>query len=119
MSDHGDPQPSATLVVTFVGAIAVLAIVVLSQALFFGVQRGEDQLKLVAATPDELRNLQALQLERINKYSILDANAGLVTIPIDEAIPAYVRELKNPPASAPATNAAVHPASQPSGGATP
>jgi ATP/ADP translocase len=119
MSDHGDPQPSATLVVTFVGAIAVLAIVVLSQALFFGVQRIEDQRKLVAATPDELRNLQALQLERISKYSYLDPNAGLVTIPIDEAISAYVRELKNPPASAPATNAAGPTTTKPSGGITP
>jgi hypothetical protein len=103
MSDSGDPQPNMTLVVTFIGIIALLVMVVFTQALFFGAQRGEDQRKLIAAAPEELRNLQAQQLERINKYSYVDANAGLVTIPIDEAIPVYVHELKFPPASAPAT----------------
>ena len=119
MSAEGDPQPTMTLTVTFIGAITVLVLVVFAQALFYHLQRVEDEQKTYAATPQELRDLQARQLAQISTYHYLDANAGVVAIPIDEAITAYVNDVQRGFTGVPTTNSATRPSTSPSGEPTP
>jgi hypothetical protein len=83
-----------TIVVGLIGAIGLLAVVVLAQVLFFNMQRIEDERKLYAPPPQALLDLQERQLAPISEYRYVDKGAGLVAIPIDRAIPLYVAREK-------------------------
>lgn len=88
-----DPQPRATVVVGIVGVILLLAIVLLTQVIFYNVQRIEDQAKLYQA-PRPSAPLQAEQLAQISSYRWINEKEGVVAIPIDRAIELYVQRMK-------------------------
>lgn len=90
-----DPRSAMTIIVGLIGAIWILAVVLLAQVLFYNVQRVEDETKLYAARPRELADLQAQQLSRINETRWVDQAKGVVAIPIDQAIERYVTEMKS------------------------
>jgi hypothetical protein len=93
-----DPPASMTVIVGIIGAILLLAVILVTQVLFFNVQRIEDENKLYAARPAELADLQARELAQINTYRYVDREKGVVAIPIDRAIELYADEMKSPPA---------------------
>jgi hypothetical protein len=94
MSSGDDPQATGTVLVFIIGAILLLAVSVFGIVLFQNVQFYEDQRKLYAAKPQELAQLQAAQLAKINEYRYIDQDQGVVAIPIDEAIELYAAEMQ-------------------------
>jgi hypothetical protein len=106
MYDDGDPRSSLTVIVGIIGAILLLAVVVLAQVLFYNVQRVEEQTKVLASRPQELLDLQAKQLGQIHATRYIDQEHGVVAIPIDRAMELFAAD-PNVPASMPATQPAV------------
>lgn len=93
---HGDdPKASTTAIVSLIGVIGLLAAVVFAIVLFQNVQWREDERKIYATRPQALIDLHTAQLEPINEYRWVDADAGVAAIPIDRAIPLYVEQLKS------------------------
>lgn len=113
MSSSGDPPASMTLVIGIIGGILLLALILLTQVLFYNIQRMEDAAKLYAGKPQELADLQSGQLAQINTYRYVDPQRGVVAIPIDRAIELYAREQTSAPA--PATIPSSAPADAPEG----
>jgi FlaG/FlaF family flagellin (archaellin) len=82
----GDPSTSATVVVGIVGAILVFAIIVGLQALFYNLETDTVAQIQQAAGPGELDRERTAQVERLHGYRWIDQKAGVVGIPIDEAM---------------------------------
>lgn len=99
-----DPSASGTYYVSIVGAILFLVITVFAIALFNNRQMMEDQTKLYAIPkPRELAELQSKQIARIAEPRWVDEKAGVVAVPIDDAIPLYVKRARAEAATRPAT----------------
>lgn len=114
--EQTDPRASSTLVVFIILAILVLAFVVLAQVVFYNLQSVEEARKIVAVQPQELADLQARQLSQINSYRSVDAKAGVVAIPIDQAIELYAARMQTPWTPPKITTTETRPAeTQPSG----
>ncbi len=94
----GDPNPQTTVLVGIISAIMLFVVVVLLQALFYRVERGEARRKVEAVVPEELTRLRALQLDQLNSYRWVDQAAGVTAIPIDQAIRLVVQEQGGGPA---------------------
>jgi len=88
----GDPNPQTTVLIGIITAIMLFVVVVLLQALFYRVERGETRRKVEAVVPEELTRLRAAQLDQLNSYRWVDQAAGVVAIPIDQAIRLVVQE---------------------------
>jgi hypothetical protein len=97
----GDPNPQTTVLVGIITAIMLFVVVVLLQALFYRVERGEVRRKVEAVVPEELARLRAAQLEQLNAYRWVDQAAGVAAIPIDRAIRLVVQEQGRGPAAGP------------------
>ena len=97
MSAGGDPPASLTAIAGIVGAVLVLAVILLAQVLFYNVQRIEDDAKRYAGKPQALADLQARQLAEINAYRYVDQAQGVVAIPIDRAMELYATEVQSTP----------------------
>jgi hypothetical protein len=117
MTTSGDPPAALTAVAGIVGAILLLAVILLAQVLFYNVQRIEDDTKGYAGKPPELADLQARQLGPINGYRYVDRAKGVVAIPIDRAMELYAAQMHAAPAATtiPSTDrgTADHPSSGP------
>jgi hypothetical protein len=87
-----DTNASAIVAVGLIGTILLVVTVVALEALFGHVVEAEAQRKVVEVGSNELRGYTAEQLERLNGYRVLDANAGVVGIPIERAMEIVVRE---------------------------
>ncbi len=99
-----DPSASGTYYVTIVGTILFLVITVFAIALFNNRQIIEDQTKLYAIPkPRELAELQSKQMARIAEPRWVDEKAGAVAVPIDDAIPLFLKRMKAEAATRPAT----------------
>jgi len=115
-----EPDTSLTAVVGVVFAILLFIIVVLLQAYFYRQEAKEQVEKVVAVAPEELAQSRAEQQEALATYRWVDANRGVVTIPIERAMGLLVREggrspwpqVQPPPVPAPA---AAKPATPPAG----
>jgi hypothetical protein len=94
--DTGDPRVSSTVYVTIVGTILLLAVVIFAQWLYLDTQNYEDEQKLVVPTAPALVKLQTEQLGNISSYRYLNQAAGVVAIPVEQAIPLVIEELKKP-----------------------
>ena len=94
----GDPNTQATVLIGIISAIMLFVVVVLLQALFYRVERGEVRRKVEAVIPEELARLRALQLDQLNSYRWVDQAAGIAAIPIDQAIRLVVQEQGRGPA---------------------
>lgn len=83
---YDDPNVTVGAVVGIVGVILVFVSIVLLQALFFYMQEGEMERKVYRQTNEELRSLNAQQLETLNSYGWVDQANGVARIPITEAM---------------------------------
>ena len=66
--------------------------IVLLQALFFHMQEGEMERKVYRQTNEELRSIDAQQMETLNSYGWIDETGGVTHIPIAEAMELVVLE---------------------------
>ena len=104
MSDHAhatgappeerDPKSGTTLIVGAVGVILLAVVVILLQVLFHRTAEAERWRKVVSQQPQELRRVQAEQLERINGYRWVDEPNGVVAIPVDRAMELVIQEAR-------------------------
>jgi len=106
--ETGEPNTPLTALVGVVFAIALFALVVALQALFYRQEADENARKATVAPPEELAQLRAQQLETLHSYRFVDAAAGVVAIPIDRAMELVARDggtspwpAVQPPATAP------------------
>jgi hypothetical protein len=95
----GDPKAALTLVTVLVGAILVFAIIVALQAFFYRSEEAERAVKVYAVVPEELARLRAVQQEQLNTYRWVDAEHGVVALPIDRAMELTVRDQGRIPAA--------------------
>ncbi len=89
---YDDPNVPASAVVGLVGAILLFVIIVGLQALFYRMQDAEIADKVHSQPYEELRQLDAEQLEQLNSYGWVDQQAGTVHIPIDRAMQLEAQE---------------------------
>lgn len=92
MSHNGDPNTTWTVIVLFIGAIMVFAVIVGLQALFYTIERGEYERKVVALAPEQLSRLRAEQQENLVRYRWINQREGIVAIPVERAMELVVRE---------------------------
>jgi hypothetical protein len=87
-TEHDAPDPDAltTTTVGIVGMILVAVAVVFLQGLYERANRSELQRKVIDVVPEELRNLRAQQLTRLNATGWVDRKNGYVAIPIERAM---------------------------------
>jgi hypothetical protein len=72
--------------------ILLFVLILLLQAYFFEVQRGEYYDKVVAPRSEFLAAAIADQEARLREYAWIDEDAGVVAIPIERAMDLLVRE---------------------------
>jgi len=90
--EERDPKSGSTLIVGAVGVILLAVVIILLQVLFYRTSEAERWRKVVSQQPEELRRVQAEQLDQLNSYRWIDEQNGVVTIPIDRAMELVVRE---------------------------
>jgi len=84
--DAPDPDALTTATIGIVGTIVVIVVVLFVQGLYERMNRDETARKVVAVAPEELRNLRAAQLARLQRTGWVDRQNGFVAIPIDKAM---------------------------------
>ncbi|MDM7915813.1 MAG: transmembrane domain-containing protein, partial [Candidatus Eisenbacteria bacterium] len=101
-----DPNAPMTAAVGVVGAVLIFLIIVGLQALFYRWNESETRRKTWGVAPEELARATADQKEQIRSYRWVDAQKGIVTIPIDRAMELEARDLNRP--AEPATVSYTH-----------
>ena len=97
MVRYDDPNVQLSALVGILGSILLFVIIVGLQALFYKMQEDELRLKVYSQPYEELRSLDAKQLEELNSYGWVDQQAGITQIPIDRAMDLTVRDLSQTP----------------------
>jgi len=92
--DHSDPRSAPTVLVGTVGLVLLAVIVLLLEVLHHRTTQAETYRKVVAEQPQELRQVQAQQLEQLNGYRWVDQGRGVVAIPLERAIDLLVEEAR-------------------------
>ena len=87
-----DPRSAATVVVGAVGVTLLAVVIILLEVLFQNTWEQEHVRKVVSQQPEELRSVQATQMETLNGYRWVDEQNGTVAIPIDRAMELLVKE---------------------------
>ncbi len=133
MAEYDAPKNSMILAMV-IGTVASLIVVVLGIAQFFDIAvRDEIQDKTLSQPSSALRDLRALEQDRLSRYAWVDQKAGVVRLPIERAAELTLRDWEQRPqgltkpeetpppspaaASAPAPASA--PASAPAAGSAP
>lgn len=83
------------VVVGFVSAILTFVVVLAAQAVFFAADAAESQRKIAQAAPTELNDGWTQQQNRLAGYGWVDANKGLVNIPVTDAMRMVVEEQRS------------------------
>ncbi len=89
---YDDPDVTVSAVVGIIGVVVLFVSIVLLQALFFHMQEGEMERKVYRQTNEELRSIDAQQMETLNSYGWIDETGGVTHIPIAEAMELMVLE---------------------------
>ena len=89
---YDDPDVTVSAVVGIIGVVVLFVSIVLLQALFFHMQEGEMERKVYRQTNEELRSIDAQQMETLNSYGWIDETGGVTHIPIAEAMELVVLE---------------------------
>lgn len=108
---YDDPPSFPILYATIVGGLSVLVTIILVSALAEHFAYARLQEKVYAAAAREVTQLKAAQAEALGSYRWIDRQAGVVGVPIEQAMQAVVRDGAAPP-RVPATRAAT-PAQEP------
>lgn len=91
--DGGDPNTPITVVIGIVGAILTFVVIIALQAVFYQVERSEQQRKVETVQPEDLARFRAEQAELLHGYRWVDQSAGIAAIPVERAMELVVREL--------------------------
>jgi hypothetical protein len=91
-----DPNPSLTALVGVLGALVLVAVVILLQAFFYWAEKGETARKTAAQAPVELARLRASQQEILGTYRWIDQPKGVAAIPIERAMALVLQEQAGP-----------------------
>ena len=92
--EEADPKSAPTLLVGAVGLVLLMVLVLLVEVLYQRTTQAETYRKVIAEQPQELRQVQASQLEQINTYRWIDASKGIAAVPIDRAIDLVVQDAR-------------------------
>ena len=82
------------VIVGFVSAILTFVVIVAAQAAFFMAANQENVRKSIAVTDTTVEQVVTQQRGRLADYAWVDAEAGVVSIPIDMAMSKVVAEEK-------------------------
>lgn len=91
MSDEIDTPRLA--VIGVVGTMIVLLVVFVVQVVYYKLTRELDHRRNVEHTDQALARYQAEQAEKLQRLGWIDAQAGVVAIPIERAMELVVRDL--------------------------
>jgi hypothetical protein len=94
---YDDPNVGMSAVVGIISAIFLFVLIVGLQALFFKMQEDELTAKVYSQSYEELRTLDAKQLELLNSYGWVSQGDGVVHIPIERAMDLTVTDLAGAP----------------------
>jgi hypothetical protein len=113
-SAGGDPTAWMVAVVAVVSVVALLAIIIFLRGMFQRAQDAEYYAKVVSQPQTELLDLWDKQQTTLNSTRWIDPQAGVISIPIDQAMALTIDELNRDEArgyaSAPVAAAASGPA---------
>lgn len=92
--DDSDPKSTSTLLVGGVGAVLLVVIILLLEVLYQRTTQAESYRKIISEQPQELRSVQAQQLEQLRSYRWINQQQGVAAIPIDRAMDLVVEEAR-------------------------
>lgn len=95
---YDDPNVPTSVVVGIIGVVATFVLVVILQGLFFSMKQAEMQRKVYSQSNEQMRALDATQLETLNSYGWVNQKAGIVHIPIAAAMQKIAEEGAQAPA---------------------
>ena len=90
--EESDPRTAPTALVGTVGLVLLAVVLLLLEVLYQRTSQAEIERKVVAEQPQELRQLEAAQRERLGRYAWVDRERGIVTIPIERAMDLVAEE---------------------------
>lgn len=90
--EERDPKSVTTVLVGAVGIILLAVVIILLQVLYYRTAEAERWRKVVSQQPEELRRVQAEQLDQLNSYRWVDEQGEVVAIPIERAMELLVKE---------------------------
>jgi hypothetical protein len=103
--DHGGDIALSTIMMAGIGGTAILVVIILLvRGLFVNTLQQENYSKVIQQKPVELLQLREQELSRINSYTWLDREHGVVSIPIEQAMAlaaARLRVVQRQPVSTP------------------
>jgi len=95
MARYDDINAGAISVIGFVSIIITFVIIVASQVLYFQYQEIENKRKYVLFPINESNVKLAQQKERLESYTWLDREKGIVTKPIQDSMQDVLKKLKS------------------------
>jgi hypothetical protein len=90
--EESDPRTAPTALVGTVGVVLLAVSLLLLEVLYQRTSQAEIERKVVAEPPQELRQLEAQQLERLAGYAWVDRERGIVKIPVERAMDLVIEE---------------------------
>lgn len=100
MAVRDDVRTSSVALVGLIGAIALFAIIVGLQVLYYNFQQRQHYVKDVLATPAEVAALVSRHQAILNSYAVVDPQKKKVAIPISRAMELTEREISADPEKA-------------------
>lgn len=94
MSEYG-VNTNRLVLVSIVSVIITAAVIIVLQAVYFGYQAAVER-KVADREPAKLEALLSAQRPRLTDYGVLDAEKGIVTIPVSRAMELVVAESSEP-----------------------
>ncbi len=92
MTSQGDPHAAPTAIVGTVFSLLFIFIVILLHAYYGRVNAREVQRKVIDEPAVDVSRAKAEQLQKIGEYRLIDAENGVVAIPIERAMELIVAE---------------------------
>jgi diphthamide biosynthesis methyltransferase len=93
LDSYGDPDTSRTVLVGVVGAILTVAVIIGLQGFFYRMQSAETVSKVYQTDDSQYKKLRIDQEADLHRLEVLDAEKGIVAIPIDQAMKRVEQEL--------------------------
>ena len=86
MTRYDDPDVPLSAVIGLIGAMLLVVIIVVLQAVFFDMEAAELERKVYSQRDEALARLEAEQRETLASYRWIDQEGGVVGIPIERAM---------------------------------
>ena len=94
---ESDPRSAPTVLVGTVGLVLLAVILLLLEVLYQRTSQAEIERKVVDEQPQELRQLEARQLEQLGGYAWVDRERGIVKVPLERAMELVIDEAGREP----------------------